>query len=373
MSELDFKLPRVDTQKQFMDFLENTISPPKDEDGYPTRSGRLRELKTYILESHELFSTFTADSFSYEISDTGLNNLKILRTTDRKSGHASEFFLDINDDRFPVLHTNDRSEVTSRIVETLTRDLDHTFDHVWFYSDMLKQLSEKTGNTFKGFGVRYSDEHLRTEESADSDIEDLALSMSGSMAERMKRIIEEDPDIRKRMAFNKIRIARGSNDSIADSIQDDIHNTGYFSVKKGRSIQDHMQLVDIAKKEYRETVSRIEDDLIGVKTVDGKTMIDGDSFDFKFPDTVESLPSFLEMLFNSAQPFKLWGIKTKIHDDYFKILAIDLHTGSPVDFEISKDMMRMYLSKGNCGNIVLRLLTNLQIYHDSGTECIQLN
>ena len=72
-------------------------------------------------------------------------------------------------------------------------------------------------------------------------------------------------------------------------------------------------------------------------------------------------------------PFKLWGLKSKISDGYFKILAIDLHTGNPIDFEIADNMMRVYLFKGNCGNTILRLYTNLQMYYDSKTVCLELN
>lgn len=375
MSALGVKLPRVETRKQFMDFLENVIYPPKyDDDGYSSGSGRLRELKTYILESNEGFPSLETDDLSCEIFDTGLNDLKILRVIGKKSGlDSSEFYLETGDDRFFVLHTNDKSEITTRIVDSLTKDFHHTFDHTWFYSNMLKRLAEENGNHFKGFGVNYSDKYLRMDEDLDSDIEDLTLSISGSLAEQMEKIVEKDPNIERRIAFNKIRIARGRNNSITDSVQDDIHNTGYFSVKKGKSVQDHLQLVDIAKDEYHETISDVEDQRIGIKEIEGRTIVEGKSFDFEFPNPIENIPLFLERFFSSAQPFKLWGMKTKIYDDYFRIMAVDLHTGSPMDFEISKDMMRAYLFKGNCGNTILRLFTNLQMYYDSNTKCAQLN
>jgi len=186
-------------------------------------------------------------------------------------------------------------------------------------------------------------------------------------------LIETKPSIERTIAYNKIRILRGDKDSLFNSIQDDIHNTGYFAVKRGKSVQDHLQLVDISKNEYSKTIKDVENLRIGVKQVEGRTLIDGKSFDFEFPNKIENLNLFIERMFNSAMPFKLWGIKSKIYDDYFKVMAIDLHTGSPIDFEIANDMMRVYLFKGNCGNTILRLFTNLQMYYDSNTVCSQLN
>ena len=120
-------------------------------------------------------------------------------------------------------------------------------------------------------------------------------------------------------------------------------------------------------------MSSIEDQRIGLKTIKGKTLLVGKSFDFIFSNPIENIDIFLQRLFNCTSPFWLWGIKTKIHDDYFKVYGVDLHTGSPMDFEIAKDIMRVYIFKGNYPNPILRLSTNLRLYFDSKIKCDQLN
>jgi len=137
------------------------------------------------MNSDDGFPTFNSDEISCEIIDTGLEDMKILRTIPT-NGNVHEFFLDTEDKRFLVLHTNDKSEDTNRIIETLIKDHHHTFDHTWFYSNMLERLARKSGNTFKGFGVSYSDKFLRSNEDEDTEIEDLNLSISGSLAEEMQ-------------------------------------------------------------------------------------------------------------------------------------------------------------------------------------------
>jgi len=370
---MNVRLPNVQTRKDFMDYLENIIHPPKYDDEEYSSKGRLRELKTYILESDEGFPLhINSDEISCEVVNTGLDGMKILRAS-QKNKSTHEFFLDVSDKRFFILHTNDKSEDTNKIIETLTKDYHHTFDNTWFYSNMLKRLAKKSGNSFKGFGVSYSNKFLRSTDDEDSDIEDLNLSISGSLAEEMQQLVETKPSIERASAYNKVRILRGSKTSLLNSVQDDIYNTGYFAVKRGKSVQDHLQLVDICKDEYSETINDVENLRIGVKEVGDRTLVEGKSFDFIFPNKIENLNLFIERMFNSAMPFKLWGLKSKIYADYFKIMAVDLHTGSPIDFEIADDMMRVYLFKGNCGNTILRLFTNLQMYYDSNTTCMQLD
>lgn len=352
-----------------MDCLDDITCPPKYDDEYLSCTW---QLKTYILESNkEIPSHLNTDKISCKVISTGLEHMKILQVS-LENGDSHEFFLDVSDDRFFVLHTRDKSENADRIIESLVKSPKYAFDHVWFYSDLLKRFADKPGNSFKGFGVSYSNKLFKPKQNEDSDIEDLTLNISGSLVEKMTHLVENEPRIKRAAAYNKIRIMRGQGYSTFDFIQDDIYSTGCFVVKCGKSIQDHLHLVDICKKEYSETINKVENIRIGTRAESDKTLVEGQSFDFEFSHKIKDLDVFVEKMFNSATPFKLWGLKSKIHDGYLRISAVDLHTGSPMDFEIADDLMRVYLFKGNCGNTILRLFSNLQMYYDSDTRCEQL-
>lgn len=248
------------------------------------------------------------DDISCEVISTGLEHMKILLVASGNGG-AHEFFLDVSDGRFPVLHQI-TSEDPGRIVASLTKSYQHAFDNTWFYPDMLKRLAAKTGGD------------------------------------------------------------EGSSPS--DFVLDDVHNTGYFAAKRGRSARDHLWLVDVCKKEYSETVDDVENLCIGTREECGRTLAGGRSFDFEFPNKIEDLDAFVRKMFSPAMPFKLWGPKSGIHDGYVRVTAVDLHTGSPMDFEVADDMMRAYLFKGGCGNTVLRLFSCLRALCDSGVRCGQI-
>lgn len=367
------RLPKVGTRTELLDHLESVIIPPKDEDAEEPR-GRMRELKTFVLESDGGFPRqFAAGGVEFHVVDTGMDDVKILHAAN--GGDPCEFFLDVRDKRYCLLHTNDRSDEARHAIRALAMDHRQAFDHAWFYSDMLKGFCGNAGNTFKGFGVKYTNKLIAEDDDADLGIEDLQISISGSLAREIQGLVEKKKDVARAMAYNKVRVIRRSSDPGApgqDFVHDDIDNTGYFVVKRGKSVDDHLALVNMCKDEYSRVVCGVEDMRIGVGREGGRATVEGSPFHLEFPNPIEDLDSFVPKMFNSAAPFRLWGFDTKIRDGYTKVLAVDLHTGSPLDFEITSDMMRVYLFKGSCGNTLMRLLTNLQVYYDSGTRCDEL-
>lgn len=330
------------------------------------RHGRPTELKTYILESGDEFpKNFLLGSSKCEFVDTGLDGIKILRVDDTK---PVEFYLDMNDGRFLFLHTNYNTKDTNRVVKQLVNAFDHVFDHAWFHSDMLKKIPDVCSCKSKGFGIKYSNYLNR---SNDLDPDDMSLDVGGSLAEKIKDLIGTEEGVKNAFAYDAVKISRGSRTEPDKYIRMNVHNTGHFAVKRGRSVTDHLDIVKAIAQMYADAVKKIEKCRVGVSD-DGSEFI-GHAINFEFPNGIEDLDLFVNKMFNGTEPFKLWGIKEKIEDDYFNIDGVDLHTGARINFEISTNMMRAYLYTGGCGNTILRLLTNLQTKYDSDTRCLELD
>ena len=357
-------LPRVGTHAEFVGALEGMIAAPGPGDE-SAQTGR--ELRSYMLESHGGFpDRFEASGLRCLLRDTDLDYVKILNV--QMSGGQCEFFLDKRDPRFLVLHTNERSGYASGIVKKLVQDTHHAFDHAWLHSDMLRNITEMPGNGFVGFGEPCSDRYLGSEEPCASTENP---GTGGSAAPEAKTILE-NPRIGGAREHYTVRVVRGTASSMRGHVQDEVDSAGCFALKRGKSAAGHLDLVETCRKKYAETVERIESLRIGTRLEDGESVFGGSPFHFKFGKNVEDPDAFISELFNSAMPFRLWGIKSAISEGYFKVMGIDLHTSSTVDFEIAGDMMRAYLRKGGCGNTILRLLTNLQIHHDAGDTCAQV-
>lgn len=366
------RLPRVRTKMEFHECLEDWLSPPRREiDEYSW--GRPRELKSYVLETNGgCEKEGSAGDIKWHVEDTGVNKLKILRVEHGESAHES--FMDTTDDRFYILHTNEKSETATKIVDMFTDGWSHSFDRMWMHHGILEAIVKKAGNSFGGFGVKYSDalDRKAGEDGSESAIEDLNISVNGSMARKVEEIMRDADYLQSAIAYNKLRIKRGEAGS-PDCASDDVTNSGYFAMKHGKSVLDHLDLVGLSKDVYADAVNGIEECRLGTRHVNGRDIAGGKTLDFTFSRPIPDLPLFISRVFDTTKPFKLWGLESKLEDGYFDVLGIDLHTKDSIDFEITKDFMRVYLSKGSCGNTVLRLLTNLQLYYGRGVACEQVD
>jgi hypothetical protein len=363
-------LQKVNTRKEFMDELGSLIAPPKVE---VTDSGELRGrptlLKSYLIETNSpLTRDYVFDHTIATIEDTGLDEIKILtmRTQlDSPKAVSAQFYLDVSDRRFWVLHTNYRAEETHPFVERLITSQDHEFDNAWLSTNAMKQVAGDAGNKDYGFQVDYQDFFDRSDDEDDiTPQEDFHLETTGTISAKALSLLKKDPLVRRTIGYERITIGRGTR---SRGVLEDITCNGRFSVIKGKSVDDHMVLVNAIKSDYIGQVKKIESQRIH-GNIENKS-VEGTAFDFEFERDVSDWNRYLSVIFNAKAPFRLWGIKSKVNEKVFRVLAVDMHTGHPVDFEITDHLIRMYLPNGSCGNVVLRLFVNLQRYFDSGINC----
>lgn len=366
------RLPRVKSKLEFHECLEDWLSPPKRKgDGHQQR--RPKYLKSYVLETNGgLKKEGSGKGLKWRAEDTGVNKLKILRVEDGDGVH--EWFMDTTDGRFYMLHTNEGQGTAAKIVDALTGGRPHAFDRIWMHHAMLEAISKKPGNTLGGFGAEYSGELDRKAGGGGGrhPIEDLRITVNGSMTHRVERIMQNDDRLQNAIAYNRLRITRGE-DGSPDYASDDVTGAGYFAMKRGKSIADHLDLVDISRDVYSEAVTGIEKCRLGTRQAKGTHVIKGKTIDITFKRPMPDLDMFLKKAFNTTKPFRIFGLKTRLEDGYFKVLGTDMHTGDSMNFEVTRDFMRVYLSERSRGGSVLRLLTNLQRYYGRGVACEQVD
>lgn len=364
-------LPEVSSRKEYMEALQAIMVAEAPEEGEQEeeieRRGRPRELKSYLLESNsKLPSEFKSDGIQGLVRRTGLDDVKIL---DLKAGSSSaSFYVDMSDGRFWILHTGSLAQASHMLVEQISRSQDYQFDRAWFPTKLLKSMSELPGNMFRGFGLQYQD-LFTPEEASEAPIEELTMNVFGTSSDKALNAVLREEELQRSISYNRIRIRRGSNTAYTN---DDLFYNGQFSVRSGSSIDDHISLTNEVKSRYRELVDSIEKLRLGTKEINGITHIEGKAFNFTFKREIEDIDFFIKQLLDATSPFKLWGLKSKIAEDYYSLLALDLHTNQPIDLEIAPNLIRLYLPEGTCGNSLLRLYVNLQQYFDSNVQCSEL-
>ena len=99
----------------------------------------------------------------------------------------------------------------------------------------------------------------------------------------------------------------------------------------------------------------------------GRT-IEGSPVVIQLSDEIEDIKQFVDSIVSAKNPLRLWGAKTQLDDDYWKVKGVDLHNNDKYTMEISPSWIRLYLNDDACGNTALRINAHLQRHFDSQAE-----
>jgi len=321
--------------------------------------GRPPELKTYIMESNNGLAEIR-ESNTLMVSHVQTNLPEVSILTLKWGGKSAVFYVDATDPRFLVLYTNELAETTDILYERLVMSPTNRFDKIWLPTNTLKDIVNLAGNVFGGFGTFFEDYFV-----PEKSQPDLSMSVTGLKAIDVLNVVQREKKLRRSLSYSKIRVFRGNSVS---SVTDEIRYTGRIITVTGDSVDDHVSLVERIRKIYKDLIEDIERSSIGTKKVENRTLIKGRAFDLILDREIENLDQFLDRLLSSTSPFRLWGLRSKISKNMQKIAVVDLHTGDPLDLEITPSLIRIYLPEGSCGNTILRLYVNLQHSFDSAIK-----
>lgn len=370
-------IPRVESQKQFVDVLETWVTPPKILEPEEEGRGRPLELKSYIIEKNgSLDRSFALEGMVGEIKDTGIESLKILsllRATPSTDPSAEpvrvEFYLDMSHERFLVLHTNFESELVRMTVRDLVGSSRFELDSAWLPTTMLNEISSRPGNKREGYRIGYTDYFATASPDELVSENDMSVEAKGGISKQLYRMAEKDEELKRTLGYDWVSISRGN---VKHGVLEDLGYNGRFALRKGRSVGDHMILVDLVKEDYKERVKEVEDHRLDAYKQDGYSTMRGAPFEFEFTRDIEDWQPYLTRLFDSKEPFRIWGVTSKVREGYYRVLGVDMHTGHPLDIEIADHLFRVYLPKYSCGNVVMRLFVNLQRFFDATITCNQI-
>lgn len=341
-------------------------------------------IKTHLLESHlpeeadfeqaskyirgvfseEMFKKAKAPLLTFADNEEGLLTVE----TEFKHEHAS-LYLDYSNPRFWILHSTASSNTLKYIIDRMTKSGPEV-DRVWIPSEMLDLLS-KFGS-FRGLGLDFDRSWLASNEEDDSpSIDSLKMQLWGNKARDVLDLLERQDAFPDVTTLSKITIKYYLSDKSREEFSlDSIKYNGKIT-SRGTSFQCHITLVTKLLNDYAFNVTNMEKNYaIKYHTHNGQTVLNGEPLNFILNKGIENLEVFCNRLFSCGDPFRLWGIPIKIGPEFYRIRAVDLHVGSPIDFEISPEFIRVYLPEGSCGNSVIRLYTNFQHCFDSNIQLI---
>jgi len=310
--------------------------------------------KSFIIESNNSpEEVFKGEWKIFETEDPELKKIKF--------NDNLEFFLDILDKRFWILHSLDSSKESWDVLRSLIKENNSKLDFIWLPSAILEKIGEFGKQT--SFGLKFDNKFIEDEES----IEQVSMWFWGGPAKEIMNDLKNNSKIKQAITISNLGIKYSPNKDFY--IKDNVSSFGKFTVIKGDAIEPHFNLVNRIKNLYSELLNKIENEYrINYGKEDSRIKIEGDYLLLKFSQPLNDLHKFIETLTSCNGVFRIWGLWNEIEKDYIKANCVDLHAGHKFSLELSHEWMRIYLDKETCGNIITRLFTNLQRSFDAKIE-----
>ncbi|MGB8540805.1 MAG: hypothetical protein WCD49_04125 [Candidatus Acidiferrales bacterium] len=341
-------------------------------------------VKTYLIEAHALGQAnhervlrTIRGKFTPEVLGTR-RPVRIRQTEDQmffnvQIGNENDntfFYVDASNPRFWLVHTASKSTIADPLVQKLILNTED-FDNTWLPIQLLTRIAGF--GILRGLGLDYDRRavpDIDFEQPA-APVQFLKMQLWGNRSQDVLAILsgrEAFPDATT-LSKVKVKYLLDRQDEafcIAD-IKYDGKITG-----RGTSYQSYIGLVTNLYRDYARRILDFEQRFtISVESRnENHFRFVGEPLNFVFSHPIENLASFCEKVFSGAQPFRLMGVPISTGVDSFRVIAIDLHVGCRLTFEIFPRLMRAYLAPGSCGNSLARIYTNLQHYYNSRVEAL---
>ncbi len=336
-------------------------------------------VKTYLLEAHLPESAEPAHAFAlaerlFSWKAFGRKSPTQFHRADEPTLGSVEtkvknerlvIYVDFTNPRYWRLHSMGSSNSMDWLIERLVR-ANPELDRAWLPADFLEHISGL--GSFRGLNLDY-DRRIIPDvdfQSQEAPVEFLKMQLWGNKAGDVLRKLREKDAFPHETTLSKVKLKFWLNGDLNDEFSlDDIKYDGKVTAR-GTSFECHIGLVSHIYEAYAKEIRKLEERYaIRACERDGRLFLEGIPINFLFERPILNLEIFCESIFSCGEPFRLWGVPISLPENFYRVQAVDLHVGGPLQFEISPEFMRVYLPAGSCGNSVVRLYTNLQHHYDS--------
>jgi hypothetical protein len=357
---------RIESRRDLFDHFQHTIEGTYDElvEEQELNYGQ-NMLKTFLIESNIDASELSNRVPIQERREVGysLDEL-IVEDSDR----TMRFYLDYEDSRFWKLFTLEKSRPAKALVDDMIGGVRNGLDRTWFPIDLQYEITDM--GEFRDIGIKYEADEVFSDDYIEERMAfgDLSLQGTGRGTSRLFETLQQNENLKRFLSLSAIGIHREIEDNF---VIERITRDGIFTTRGGDSISLHLDTLESVKQMYAERLSIIEEEhRISYPSRQHGRSIAGSPVVIRLSDQIEDIESFTDSIVSSKNPLRLWGAKTQLDDEYWKVKGVDLHNNDKFTLEISPSWVRLYLGEDACGNTALRINSHLQRHFDSQAELV---
>jgi hypothetical protein len=373
-------------RREIIEYFDNAMSTRRDaflETGQNPHRGT--HLKSSVLESNvsdrvgngsgEVFQylaaspiskwakiTSTEDTFLYKIEIQNEDGITILDTIDK---------------RFWVLHSTLPSDPFDRLESTLSSKCD-LLDSLWIPSELMLNWLPLMG-AVRELGVKYGAKMPDFQPNANNSNGYEGFSMRWTMPNHLVARWEEVGElevISSRLAVWSGKVVARHPDQPANA---NFEVTAYGRMTaRGNSFLLHQEMLNMLMEFYRALLRDFEEKYrpkfasvshldIGTDNSSDRVVMKGRPARIQFPSKLDDdrLGQLVEMMSAADNRMRLYGVPYEEGPGRFHMSAIDLHSSDRLRLEILRTHVAVHLHHNACGNVLARLLTNLQHHFDA--------
>lgn len=352
----------IQSRRDLFDVFQHTIEGTYDEliEDQELKPGQTM-LKTFLIESN-----VTPEELRkrVDIVEAREVDFELQEFVIERNGSTYTFFLDSEDPRFWTLYTLEESEDAKNVVRDMVSGVKNGLDYAWMPVEQQRDIMDM--GEFRDVGVSYDADDVFSEGYIEDrlDFGDLSVRSSGRGTSTLFDILDSHEELSSFLSLSSVGIKRQVGGSF---VLERVTHNGRFTTSGGDSIQLHLDTVEEIKDRYAGLLRRIEENhRVSYESKEHGTGLDGTPLVIELDNDIEDVREFIENTITAKNPLRLWGAKTRLDDEYWKVKGVDLHNNDKYTIEICPKWIRLYLGEEACGNTALRIYSNIQRHYDSG-------
>jgi hypothetical protein len=301
---------------------------------------------------------------------------KISIVPGKESFFHNIIYRDVNENYYLYLNTQSRD---SRfwIIHNIQKqeDIQNKIDEI-FNQSYLQDKIYLSNQTMESYRSKYADYSLGMSLKFDSKINNENISLENTKnllansgislrcwtqnKDTISKIINGFNQINLPVNFNYINCVFEDEDKQI-TVKENLYFDGRITIEKGRLLGDHVKFIKKIRNDYQEQLGKIEEYRPNWEK------FSGDLFEIHYQNHINPI-SLINQINENYNIYKIYAFYMYKSLDSYEYHCIDGHTGGKFYLTVCDDMILVNLNKTSCGNIILRLLSNLQKTYEPNIE-----
>ncbi|MGQ4873506.1 MAG: hypothetical protein ACP6IY_05460 [Promethearchaeia archaeon] len=312
-------------------------------------------IKSYIVESNfKSIAQFREYNPNLEIIESKEAHFYNIRYEKEKF-----LYLDNENPRFWIIHSlENQINVYPKIIDIFCNS--YLQDKIYIPNQMMEYYRKKNGKDSLGVSLKFK-QLLRNNISKEENLKNIEEFIDNYSLRLWLRTPEKIDFFLKN--FKKIGIPINYsflnfafyNDDNELIMKENFHRDGKFTIIRGSDFLKHVNFVEKVRDDYCSKIKLIEDYRIDWSNNKGELI------NILIKKEIDPKKLFNIIRLNQ-EIFRIIIFPLIREKDYYYFDCLDIHTGGRFSLQLFKRFMYINLKPDSCGNVVFRLVSNLQNY-----------